>query len=230
MNCEKIKIFIEKLLRFFYPNTCPLCGRVIREEVCPDCARRVQPIREPLCKTCGKPIRSSQAEYCLDCSRTVHDFDCGRALYVHRGQAAWSIYQFKFHNRRIYGRFYAGQIADRYGALVQKWGVTRILPIPLSRKKRRLRGFNQAQIWPWSWQRGSASPRTPEALCGSATQNPSGRWTPCCAGRTCGAPLAEGRLLTGERVLLVDDIYTTGSTLDGAARVLKRAGQKKFIF
>ena len=104
MNCEKIKIFIEKLLRFFYPNTCPLCGRVIREEVCPDCARRVQPIREPLCKTCGKPIRSSQAEYCLDCSRTVHDFDCGRALYVHRGQAAWSIYQFKFHNRRIYGQ------------------------------------------------------------------------------------------------------------------------------
>ena len=146
MNCEKIQIFIEKLLRFFYPNTCPLCGRVIREEVCPDCARRVQPIREPLCKTCGKPIRSSQAEYCLDCSRTVHDFDCGRALYVHRGQAAWSIYQFKFHNRRIYGRFYAGQLADRYGTLVQKWGVTRILPIPLSRKKRRLRGFNQAQI------------------------------------------------------------------------------------
>ena len=231
MNCEKIKIFIEKLLRFFYPNTCPLCGRVIREEVCPDCARRVQPIRESLCKTCGKPIRSSQAEYCLDCSHTVHDFDCGRALYVHRGQAAWSIYQFKFHNRRIYGRFYAGQLADRYGTLVQKWGVTRILPIPLSRKKRRLRGFNQAQILALELAERLGIPADTGSLVRIRHTKPQRTLDPVLRRQNVRRAFGwTGGSLAGERVLLVDDIYTTGSTLDGAARLLKRAGAEKVYF
>ena len=61
----------EVLLRLLYPNTCPLCGRVTRERVCPACADAVRPIGEPICKKCGKPVRDEQAEYCRDCSREI---------------------------------------------------------------------------------------------------------------------------------------------------------------
>ena len=134
----------EAALRLLYPNTCPLCGRVTEREVCPDCAREVRPLREPLCKKCGKPIGSDQEEFCRDCSRTRHYFDEGRALWLHRKQAAWSIYQFKFHNRRIYAGFYASEMARIYEGYIRKRDISLIVPIPLGRKKRRSRGFNQA--------------------------------------------------------------------------------------
>ena len=136
----------EALLRLLYPNTGPLCGRVTKERVCPDCREAVRPIREPICKKCGKPISSEQAEYCHDCSHTRHYFDEGRALWLHRGGAAWSVYQFKFHNRRIYAGFYASEMARAYGGYVRKKHISLIIPIPLGRRKRRMRGFNQAEI------------------------------------------------------------------------------------
>ena len=221
----------EALLRLLYPNTCPLCGRVTKERVCPDCREAVRPIREPICKKCGKPISSEQAEYCHDCSRTRHYFDEGRALWLHRGGAAWSVYQFKFHNRRIYAGFYASEMVRAYGGYVRKKHISLIIPIPLGRRKRRMRGFNQAEILA---ERLSGRLRIPldsvhlvrrRDTIPQKSLDPAARrenvrgifsWT--------GGPLA------GRRVLLVDDIYTTGSTLDSAARTLKKAGAEKVYF
>lgn len=219
------------LLRLLYPNTCPLCGRVTKERVCPDCREAVRPIREPICKKCGKPISSEQAEYCHDCSRTCHYFDEGRALWLHRGGAAWSVYQFKFHNRRIYAGFYASEMARAYGGYVRKKHISLIIPIPLGRRKRRMRGFNQAEILAERLSGRLRIPLDSVHLVRRRDTIPQKSLDPAARRENVRGIFSwTGRSLAGRRVLLVDDIYTTGSTLDSAARTLKKAGAEKVYF
>lgn len=221
----------EAALRLLYPNTCPLCGRVTGREVCPDCAREVRPLREPLCKKCGKPIGSDQEEFCRDCSRTRHYFDEGRALWLHRKQAAWSIYQFKFHNRRIYAGFYASEMARIYEGYIRKRGITLIVPIPLGRKKRRSRGFNQAEILAEKLSGKLQIPLDADHLVRWRDTRPQKSLDPAARRENVrGIFQWTGRSLAGQKVLLIDDIYTTGSTLNSASRTLKKAGAEKVYF
>ena len=222
---------LEALLRLLYPNTCPLCGRVTRERVCPACADAVRPIGEPICKKCGKPVRDEQAEYCRDCSRVRHYFDEGRALWLHRGQAAWSVYQFKFHNRRIYAGFYASEMARVHGAYVRRRCVCLIIPIPLGRRKRRRRGFNQAEVLAGELSGRLQVPMDAAHLVRRRDTVPQKSLDPAARRENVRGIFAwTGCSLEGRNVLLVDDIYTTGSTLDSAARTLKKAGAEKVYF
>ena len=221
----------EALLRLLYPNTCPLCGRVTEERVCPACREAVRPIREPICKKCGKHISSEQAEYCHDCSHTRHYFDEGRALWLHRGGAAWSVYQFKFHNRRIYAGFYASEMARAYGGYVRKKHISLIIPIPLGRRKRRMRGFNQAEILAERLSGRLRIPLDSVHLVRRRDTIPQKSLDPAARRENVRGIFSwTGGTLAGRRVLLVDDIYTTGSTLDSAARTLKKAGAEKVYF
>lgn len=221
----------EAALRLLYPNTCPLCGRVTGREVCPDCAREVRPLREPLCKKCGKPIGSDQEEFCRDCSRTRHYFDEGRALWLHRKQAARSIYQFKFHNRRIYAGFYASEMARIYEGYIRKRDISLIVPIPLGRKKRRSRGFNQAEILAEKLSGKVQIPLDADHLVRWRDTKPQKSLDPTARRENVrGIFRWTGRSLSGQKVLLIDDIYTTGSTLDSASRTLKKAGAEKVYF
>lgn len=221
----------EALLRLLYPNTCPLCGRVTKERVCPDCREAVRPIREPICKKCGKPISSEQAEYCHDCSRTRRYFDEGRALWLHRGGAAWSVYQFKFRNRRIYAGFYASEMVRAYGDYVRKKHISLIVPIPLGRRKRRMRGFNQAEILAEKLSGRLRIPLDSVHLVRRRDTVPQKSLDPAARRENVRGIFSwTGGPLAGRRVLLIDDIYTTGSTLDSAARTLKKAGAEKVYF
>ena len=127
-----------------YPKTCCFCGKVSEKELCKECAEKVVYITEPRCKKCGKPVRYEEQEYCYDCQKNVHTYEQGRSIWMHKMPVSLSIYQFKYKNRRIYGEFYAKEMFRIYGRLIREWGVEVIIPIPLHRKKKRLRGYNQA--------------------------------------------------------------------------------------
>ena len=99
--------FIEKCLGILYPQTCCFCGKVSKEPVCKECKGEIAYIEEPICKKCGKPIRYEENEYCSDCEATKFHYEQGRSVWLHTGKVRWSIYQFKYYNRRIYGKFYA---------------------------------------------------------------------------------------------------------------------------
>ena len=94
------------LLRLLYPHVCPFCGRVTAEDICNECREKLYYIEEPRCMRCSKPIRSEEQEYCYDCERHTRVYERGYALWVHKGDVQRAIYQFKYHNRRIYSRFF----------------------------------------------------------------------------------------------------------------------------
>lgn len=221
----------DRVLRLLYPNSCPFCGRVIRERICPACREKLVYIEEPRCMCCSKPLRLEEAEYCHDCGDRPHVYERGFALWVHSGNVQKAIYQFKYHNRRIYSRFFGEELLSRYGEAVRRWDITVIIPIPLSKKRRRVRGFNQAELLAKELSRGLNIPADTKSLIRIKDTKPQKQMD--LRGRNINLRNAfawKGRRRIRGNVLLVDDIYTTGNTLDHAARVLKNAGAGKVYF
>jgi len=99
-----------------------------------------------VCSQCGKPLENEREEYCYDCSRNKRAFVQGRALWVYRGVVRDSLYRFKYQNRREYAEYYSAELVRVYGGWIKERGIQAVVPIPLSGKRRRQRGFNQAEL------------------------------------------------------------------------------------
>lgn len=220
-----------RILRLLYPHTCPFCGQVTERGVCERCRGQVHFLKEPLCKKCGKPIRDAQREYCYDCGHTHHNFDRGYALWLHNGQAQTSVYQFKYHNRRLYSRFYAVCMAGQYGQRLRQWNIQLIIPIPLSKKRRKERGYNQAELVARHLGELTGFPTDTEHLRREKDTDPQKKLSPFQRRENIRRAFSwEGGSLKGKNILLIDDIYTTGNTMDSASKVLKKAGARKVYF
>lgn len=220
----------DRVLELIYPHVCPFCGRVRKQGVCASCRATNPYLGEPGCKRCGKPVEERE-EYCYDCTRTRHYYDRGHSLWLHQGGVQQSIYQFKYQNRRIYGRFFAKELAARYGSTVHTWGVQKIMPIPLSGKRRRERGYNQAQILAEELGKRLSIPVDSASLVRIHNTNPQKQLNARDRRRNLAGAFALRRSFErSDTVLLIDDIYTTGNTIDSAARVLKRAGVQNVYF
>ena len=142
-----------------------------------------------------------------------------------------SIYQFKYKNRRIYGEFYAKEMARLYGNLIRFWGVEVIVPIPLHRRKKRLRGYNQAAVIAKQLGKIMGIP----VDCNSIVRNRYTRPQKELNDKERKQNLKQAFTVTNKwkkykRVLLIDDIYTTGSTIDTVAEELKKNGVQKVWF
>ena len=199
----------KKILGIIYPKTCCFCGKVSDKELCKDCAEKVVYITEPRCKKCGKPVRYAEQEYCYDCQKNVHAYDQGRSIWIHKMPVSMSIYQFKYKNRRIYGEFYAKEMIRIYGRLIREWEIEVIVPIPLHRKKKRFRGYNANYL--------KNDPQK-ELNDKERKQNLKHAFS------------VTGQWKNYKTVLVIDDIYTTGSTIDTVAEELKSRGVQKVCF
>lgn len=221
----------KKILGIIYPKTCCFCGKVSEKELCDVCAKKVIYIEEPRCKCCGKPVRYAEQEYCYDCQKNTHAYEQGKSLWIHKMPVSLSIYQFKYKNRRIYGEFYAKEMARLYGNLIRFWGVEVIVPIPLHRRKKRLRGYNQAAVIAKQLGKIMGIP----VDCNSIVRNRYTRPQKELNDKERKQNLKQAFSVTNKwknykRVLLIDDIYTTGSTIDTVAEELKKNGVQKVWF
>ncbi len=221
----------DRCLRVIYPQTCYFCGKINKTPICDTCKEKIVYINEPRCKKCGKPIRYLEKEFCEDCQKRKFSYEQGRSIWLHKGPVAWSVYQFKYHNRRIFGEFYAKELWRLYGDKMKEWGVECIIPVPLHPKRRRQRGYNQAEIIA-----GFLGDYAGLPVCRNAVRRVryterqkkldnrerrknlkdafqvSEKWKPV------------------KKVLLIDDIYTTGNTIDEISQKLRGHGVEKIWF
>ena len=228
---SNFKIFTDKIMAFLFPNTCPFCGKVSETGICDACRKKLPFVREPYCMYCGKPIRRDEDEYCYDCGRRSHYYESGRAVWQHASMVRPAIYQFKYHNRRIYSRAFAREMVKAYGMAIRKWQIAIIIPIPLSKSRRRKRGYNQAELLAKEIGRIMEIPVDTESLIRNKNTIPQKVMD--ARGRRKNLQHAfvwDGPRLRGGNVLLIDDIYTTGSTIDVAAKTVKLAGAEKVHF
>lgn len=188
-------------------------------------------IEEPRCKRCGKPVRYSEQEFCADCSGQDFFYEHGRSIWLHKGPVRWSIYQFKYHNRRIYGEFYAEEWYRLYGYKLKEWEIDVIIPIPLHKKRRRKRGYNQAEILAEQLGKLCGIPVNAKAVVRVENTRPQKELNNTERKKNLKKAFCVTKHWRREKnVLIVDDIYTTGNTIDAVARLLKEKGAHKVMF
>lgn len=180
---------------------------------------------------CGKPLKRDTEEYCEDCRSHDSYLTAGLNLWLHREPVSGALYRLKYHNRRHFGKVFAEELAGCYCRQLEKWNIGVIIPIPLHRSRKKSRGFNQAETIARRLSELTGIPvradvlfrvkRTlPQKVLGKRQRQ----------GNLTGAFAVSGRWIPCGNVLLIDDIYTTGTTLEKAAKMLRKAGVQNVYF
>lgn len=180
---------------------------------------------------CGKPLKRDAAEYCSDCMSNTSYLEQGRNLWIHREPAAGALYRLKYHNKRNYGKIFAREMAQQYTGEIERWKIDEIMPVPLHPSRRRKRGFNQAEIIAGELASLTGIPLRTDVLFRIKKTSPQkslGRKER--QANLKGAFAVSGTWKACKNVLLIDDIYTTGATLERAAKMLRIAGAQNVYF
>ena len=223
----------ERVMDLIYPRRCPICQEIVGEErVHRQCLRKLEYVEEPLCKKCGKPIFSEEAEYCFDCTNHGKSFSQGRAVWVYNDAIDKSIFEYKYKGKREFADFYVDEVLRTLGRWIKRISPDLILPVPLSKKKERTRGFNQAGLLGSGIGRALEISVQDGVLVRNRNTEPQKSLGPKERYENLSKAFEtrDGRLVEGKRILLVDDIYTTGSTVEACSRVLLQAGADSVFF
>ena len=222
------KLFLDML----YPRRCPVCHDIAvpgGSRICNVCREKLKPITGPRCFRCSKPLKREEQEYCKDCRKT-RLFDKGIGIFPYGSVLQESLFKLKYGKRQEYGSFY-GQIAAVYSReIIRNWGVEIIIPIPLHRKRMEKRGYNQAELIAEALGKTLCIPVDSRLMKRKVNTRPQKELDY----RERKQNMKNAFFLKGEnryrRILLVDDIYTTGSTIEAAAELLKRNGAENVFF
>ena len=225
---------INLITELLFPRCCPVCGDIVLpkgELICPECFRKLSFVRQPACKKCGKEILDAQQEYCYDCSRHKRSFDYGLALLNYDDTSRISMVKIKYKNKREYLDFYAEAIWQRYYRQLMRIRPDVLIPVPVHPSRKRRRGFNQAEVLAELLGEKMNVPVVNDALLRSRKTAPQKQLGPAERLKNLSEAFVPGRRLTGvKRALLVDDIYTTGSTIEACTRILKESGVQDIFF
>lgn len=223
------------LIRILYPKRCPVCEKIIPDtpehvnrQICIQCNAKLCYIKPPKCMRCGKQLYSENEEYCTDCKKKCHEFTQGIGVFSYDKNIKKTMYRFKYSNKREYAEFFGSVLAGRYGHLIRRWQVEAVIPVPLYRTKYLKRGYNQAELIAKELSEQIKIPVDTKILVRSRKTramkelNDEERLK-----NLQNAFKLTENIVKYKKVLLVDDIYTTGATMDACARVLKNGGIKE---
>ncbi|MDR1067382.1 MAG: ComF family protein [Clostridiales bacterium] len=232
----------ERLLRFVYPDRCLLCDDILPIGVKADAGLRrsdtdkMELIEKYVCVKCGKDAYNNDALKSfifLDRSVKTDKIAKVSAVFEYKGIARDAVRRFKFNGRADYARAFAAFMAEKFtdACPTDACPVDKavIIPTPMHKKKLRERGYNQAELLAKNLASLMDAPFAPKAL--ARVKNTSPQYGLSYEQRrknVAGAFLVvDSAAISGESALLIDDIYTTGATLDSCAEALLKAGSKK---
>jgi ComF family protein len=218
------------LSSLFYPPTCVVCsgnaGRL--EYLCASCRSRAPRIVAPFCAKCSEPFFGAitQTFNCANCEHRILHFDCAVAAYRSRGPVRKLVHEFKY-GRQRHLRYplaeWLGETLSDPRLRGRRFDL--IVPVPLHPARERERGFNQATLLAELLAAKAALPLRAvlERIRYTTTQTAYDR-AERMENLHDAFRLRKNRDVRELRVLLIDDVLTTGSTLSECARVLKAAG------
>lgn len=213
---------------YLLPPACAACGSAAGDEVrtgegpvCPNCRLGLRPVPQPACTRCGAPLGTGEAPSCLECADWPNELGSVRAAFLLESPARELVHALKYQGWRSVGEFMGTEMGRRGGAAVRDAEL--VVPIPTSERNLRRRGYNQAEVIASALAAEAGIPLRAclERWSQAGTQtalNPMQR-----RANVSGAfVLAEacGDMVRGRRILLVDDVITTGATILAASRAL----------
>ena len=219
-------------LHLFFPKECVHCGRLLdyrnREFLCPDCRKLITPVRQPLCDRCGRPL-PGEIEYqfnCSTCRENPPRFRRARSAFLLTGAGKSLVLKYKYSSNPYLSSPAINWILKTGGDEYRWSDYDLIIPVPLHPRKARERGFNQSGVLSGGLNRRTGIKLSRKALVRTRytkTQTRLGRQER--QKNVKGAFRTSDRAdLSGKSILLVDDVFTTGATVNECARMLIKAG------
>ena len=237
INFQKLSLvcrnIVDRCMDVICPDTCPMCDEILLrgKRICTVCDRKLVYIFEPKCKKCGKELEDDTKEYCLDCSLKMHYFKTGIAAFKYDKMVSKSIYRFKYHNRRRYAKFYGEAIGRVYGREILGWNCDVIIPVPIHNKRRISRGYNQAELIAKELGIRLNVLVDDKYLFRISNTRPMKELDKTTRKKNVERAFKIYKnVVKYKKIILVDDIYTTGSTIDACAKVLLEAGATEVYF
>jgi ComF family protein len=173
-------------------------------------------------------MAGARNEYCTDCEKTEHEFTQGRAVFIYRGDIIGSMHRMKYGNRRDYAPVFAREAYTQLGEWIKRISVDAVIPVPLHKKRKKIRGYNQSELLAKELGKLCGVPVETKILVRKTNTKPQKNLSYSERKNNLkNAFQITQRSVQLRKVLLIDDIYTTGSTVDAAAAVLKEAGITK---
>ncbi len=208
-------------LDWIYPPVCASCGDH-GDRLCGDCHTKIKFITGKTCLTCGVPMRGT-AVRCSVCKTIPRPYTAVRNLANYTGVIRDCIHALKYENNQGLGAFFSGGLAAV--VVAAGWSPDLVMAVPLSRQRMTERGYNQAACLAKPLAARLGIRYHPFGI--ARTRDTASQVGLSGEDRRCnvaGAFRAIPEIVVGKQVLLIDDVMTTGSTLEACARALTDAG------
>jgi ComF family protein len=232
----------EALASLALPAPCRICARILDTgspiPFCHACMQALtQTLPEPLCAHCGRPIVSAAAAegmslpQCHLCRSQVYAFDFARSFGAYTRRMSRAILLLKYGNVAPLGGWFAQHLAGLIERQPHSFAADAVVPVPLDRGRLRERGYNQAELIAKPLARMLGIPFRSYLLLRTRPRPNQLRLTRRERWETVRGAYATHKTAQVDklRVILVDDVFTTGATLDACSRALKGAGAARVV-
>lgn len=230
INKQQLRSFFEKILSEVFVDryNCLVCDKELQEPsdygLCRDCLGKLEFLDDRICKKCGR-LQINEADYCLTCQNHRRDFDFARSCVAYDDNAKEIVRGLKFGSKKYYAKYVSYFLSRRFEECFGDISVDAVVPVPLTKQRLRERGYNQAYVIAEKFAERLDLPLRSDLVV-KVRQNLeqaklSGKER---EENVVGAySVALPQEVAGKRLLIIDDVLTTGSTLGEIAAILKKA-------
>jgi ComF family protein len=230
----------DALVSVIFPAGCRICDKLLidarRVPIWRECLSAFQRIPQPCCEICGRPLPALTGQkreplLCPACRDKTYAFDRARSFAIYEGPLVQAILLLKFEQIEPLGAWFAKRLTELVSSEGNALVADVVVPVPLHRDRERERGYNQAALISRPLAKRLRLPHKAVLLMRTRARpdkrilSLEERWNSV-RGAFATRP---GSQVDNLRVLLVDDVLTTGATLDACARALREAGAKSVI-
>jgi ComF family protein len=217
---------IWKFLDFLFPPQCAGCG-VIGERFCSKCSQQVQLLEGNICEKCGEPIANFQHNI-QDCYDHLKNLKMIRSFSFYQPPLSLAIQKLKYNRDIGIAEVLANYLVELYNK--NKVDIDMVIPVPLSQKRLHDRGYNQSFLLALPFSMIINKPINKQSLRRfKDTSSQVGLARHERLINVSKAFIADSDEVSGKNILLIDDVSTTGSTLEACASALKIAGAKDIV-
>lgn len=231
---KKINSIKQVCTDLLYPRVCPVCNMILESKdkgICRACRSLLPVITEPVCLKCGKEISDNEEEFCEDCSCNPRAYTMGFPAMNYVEPVKDCVMAFKYRNRKDYADFFAEIIYEVCGPRILSVAPEIIVPVPIHSSRLKERGYNQAGLLAKELSARLHIPVEEDLFVRTLNTLPQKNLT----GKERETNLKKAfnsckKKVKYKSALLVDDIYTTGATIEACTAILQMLGIQKIYY
>lgn len=225
-----IKNIINYFIGIIYPYRCPSCRRIVNNNsFCESCWKKLFFIEKPYCVICGEQlnVKTDSDLICGKCIKFKYNFDRNFSVFIYNRTIAKAIYKFKFGRKTFLAEFFAKFLAKKTNNVK----IDYLIAVPIHKKRLKTRGYNQSLLLVKEVSKITNIPYISNLLLKDKNTVPqsklksSKRKTNLKSVFNINKKYIEN--IKGKNIGIIDDVFTTGSTINECAKILKKSGANK---